>query len=73
MVVIVPSLAMLVTQIVHYQLVGHLHAVEVPRQRWARRAKSSQVLAVRSKIVLACADGLHNIEIAAAHGSSGSG
>ncbi|GAA4179386.1 IS630 family transposase [Streptosporangium oxazolinicum] len=35
-------------------------------ERWARRAESSQVLAMRSKIVLACADGLDNIEIAAA-------
>jgi transposase len=35
-------------------------------ERWARRAKSSQVLAMRSKIVLACADGLDNIEIAEA-------
>lgn len=35
-------------------------------ERWARRAKSSQVLAMRSKTVLACADGLDNIEIAAA-------
>ena len=34
-------------------------------QRWARRAKSSQVLAMRSTIVLACADGLSNKEIAA--------
>ncbi|ACZ87492.1 IS630 family transposase [Streptosporangium roseum] len=34
-------------------------------ERWARRAKSSQVLAMRSKIVLACADGRDNIEIAA--------
>ncbi|MEV6867251.1 IS630 family transposase [Streptosporangium subroseum] len=33
-------------------------------QRWARRAKSSQVLAMRSKIVLACADGSDNKEIA---------
>lgn len=33
--------------------------------RWARRAKSSQVLAMRSRIVLACADGLSNKEIAA--------
>jgi transposase len=32
--------------------------------RWARRAKSAQVLAMRSKIVLACADGLSNKEIA---------
>ncbi len=35
-------------------------------ERWARRAKSSQVLAMRSKIVLACAGGLDNIEITAA-------
>ncbi|MEV4381841.1 helix-turn-helix domain-containing protein [Streptosporangium sp. NPDC049644] len=34
-------------------------------QRWARRAKSSQVLAMRSKIVLACADGRDNQQIAA--------
>ncbi|MBG0829897.1 IS630 family transposase [Planomonospora sp. ID67723] len=34
-------------------------------QRWARRAKSSQVLAMRSKIVLACADGKDNQQIAA--------
>jgi transposase len=34
-------------------------------QRWARRAKSAQVLAMRSKIVLACADGKSNTEIAA--------
>jgi transposase len=34
-------------------------------ERWARRAKSSQVLAMRSKIVLACADGLNNKQIAA--------
>jgi transposase len=33
--------------------------------RWARRAKSAQVLAMRSKIVLACADGKSNIDIAA--------
>jgi transposase len=36
----------------------------VTLQRWARRAKSSQVLAMRSKIVLACADGVSNKEIA---------
>jgi hypothetical protein len=29
-------------------------------QRWSRRAQSSQVLAMRSKIVLACADGSDN-------------
>ena len=34
-------------------------------RRWARRAKSSQVLAMRSKIVLACADGKANKQIAA--------
>ncbi|MGN9847558.1 IS630 family transposase [Nonomuraea sp. H19] len=34
-------------------------------QRWARRAKSSQVLAMRSKIVLACAEGKDNQQIAA--------
>ncbi|MEU4769547.1 IS630 family transposase [Actinosynnema sp. NPDC023794] len=32
--------------------------------RWARRAKSSQVLAQRCRIVLACADGLSNKQIA---------
>jgi transposase len=40
---------------------GHERAV---LQRWAQRAKSSQVLAVRSKIVLACADGMANKQIA---------
>ncbi|WP_229076858.1 IS630 family transposase [Actinoplanes sp. DH11] len=33
--------------------------------RWARRAKSSQALAARSKIILGCADGLSNLEVAA--------
>jgi transposase len=32
--------------------------------RWSRRAKTSQALAVRAKIVLACADGLSNAEVA---------
>ena len=32
--------------------------------RWARRAKSSQALALRSRIVLACADGGSNVEVA---------
>jgi transposase len=32
--------------------------------RWARRAKSSQVLPMRAKIVLACADGLSNVDVA---------
>jgi len=34
-------------------------------QRWAQRAKSSQALALRCRIVLACADGLSNLEVAA--------
>ncbi|SDM46401.1 Homeodomain-like domain-containing protein, partial [Lentzea albidocapillata subsp. violacea] len=34
-------------------------------QRWARRAKSSQVLAQRCRIVLACADGVPGKQIAA--------
>jgi transposase len=33
--------------------------------RWARRAQSAQVLAMRAKIVLACADGMSNTDIAA--------
>src|SRR5271169_6823325 len=33
--------------------------------RWARRAKTSQVLALRAKIVLACADGASNKQAAA--------
>ena len=33
--------------------------------RWSRRAKSAQSLALRSKIVLACADGLDNKSVAA--------
>ena len=33
--------------------------------RWARRAKTSQALALRAKIVLACADGLTNKQVAA--------
>jgi len=32
--------------------------------RWARRRKSSQALALRSRIVLACAEGLSNKEVA---------
>jgi len=36
----------------------------VTLERWARRAKSAQVLAMRSKIVLACADGMSNKDIA---------
>jgi transposase len=34
-------------------------------ERWARRAKSAQVLAMRAKIVLACADGMSNKDVAA--------
>jgi transposase len=34
-------------------------------QGWARRAKTSQALALRSKIVLACAEGTPNKEVAA--------
>ena len=33
-------------------------------QRWSRRAKSAQALAVRCRIILACADGLSNVEVA---------
>jgi transposase len=33
-------------------------------QRWARRAKSSQALALRCRIVLACAEDLSNVEVA---------
>jgi transposase len=34
-------------------------------QRWARRASSTQALALRSKIVLACAEGSSNTQVAA--------
>jgi transposase len=37
-------------------------------ERWARRPKSAQALAVRSKIVLACAGGTPNKEVAARFG-----
>jgi transposase len=33
--------------------------------RWSRRAKSSQALALRSKIVLACSEGIDNKTVAA--------
>jgi transposase len=33
-------------------------------QRWARRAKTAQALALRAKLVLACADGATNKEVA---------
>src|SRR6266545_3356977 len=32
--------------------------------RWSRRAKASQALALRCRIVLACADGWSNVEVA---------
>lgn len=34
-------------------------------ERWARRPKSAQALALRCRIVLACAEGGHNTEVAA--------
>src|SRR5260370_2710769 len=37
-------------------------------ERWARRAKSAQALALRSRIVLACADGGDNKQVAAGLG-----
>jgi len=37
-------------------------------QRWARRAKSTQTLALRSNIILACADGASNTKVAATLG-----
>jgi transposase len=37
---------------------------------WARRRKTSQALAFRARIVLACADGGSNTEVAAALGAS---
>ena len=37
----------------------------VTLQRWAARAKSSQALALRCRIVLACADGGSNVDVAA--------
>ena len=33
-------------------------------ERWARRPKSAQALALRCRIVLACAEGGHNSEVA---------
>ena len=38
--------------------------------RWSRRAKSSQALALRSRIVLACADGVDNKSVAGQLGCS---
>jgi transposase len=37
-------------------------------RQWARRAKTAQALALRSKIVLACAEGVPNKEVAARFG-----
>jgi transposase len=34
-------------------------------ERWSRRAKSAQALVLRCRIILACADGLSNVEVAA--------
>lgn len=39
-------------------------------QRWARRRSSAQALALRSRIVLACASGLNNKDVAAREGVS---
>jgi transposase len=39
-------------------------------QRWSRRAKSAQALALRCRIVLACAEGLSNVEVADQFGIS---
>ena len=39
-------------------------------QRWARRRTSSQALALRSRIVLGCASGLSNKDVAAREGVS---
>jgi transposase len=39
-------------------------------QRWARRRKTSQALALRARIVLACADGGSNMKVATALGVS---
>ena len=39
-------------------------------ERWARRPKSSQALALRCRIVLACADGRTNLQVAADLGCS---
>src|SRR5262245_35996252 len=36
--------------------------------RWSRRAKSAQVLAMRARIILACAEGASNTDVAAALG-----
>jgi len=46
---------------------AELELTEAEREqltRWSRRASTSQALATRAKIVLACADGLSNLEVA---------
>ena len=50
-----------------------LRLTEVERaelRRWARRAKTAQFLAMRARIVLACADGISNKQVAADLGVS---
>jgi len=42
----------------------------VELRRWARRAKTAQFLAMRARIVLACADGISNKQVAADLGVS---
>jgi transposase len=49
-----PKAELVLTDVEHEQLT-----------RWARRAKTSQALALRAKIVLACARGLSNRQVAA--------
>src|ERR1017187_10980682 len=44
------------------------HAEREQRTRWARRAKSSQALALRARIVLACAEGTPSLEVAGRRG-----
>lgn len=47
---------------------AELTVTEIERatlERWARRAKSAQVLAMRARIVLACATGMSNKDVAA--------
>jgi transposase len=39
-------------------------------ERWSRRAKSAQALALRCRIVLACADGLSNVDVAVRVGAT---
>ena len=52
---------------------ANLMLTEVERaelRRWARRAKTAQFLAMRARIVLACADGISNKQVAADLGVS---